>query len=141
MSAASEAIAALCERLRSHADNAPEISRQSIDIDAAASLIRTQAERIEKLEGTAAALIEAHGDTKGWDFVGWCQVLAEKVESLSAALEGVRTATANPLDALKSCEAWLSQWAQHVGGCAGGARCSCGLTRIQFEARAALERT
>lgn len=39
-----------------------------------------------KMREAAQALIEAHGDTKGIDFVGWCQVLAEKVDDLREAL-------------------------------------------------------
>lgn len=34
----------------------------------------------------AKALVAAHGDTANLDFVGWCQVLAERVAGLEAAI-------------------------------------------------------
>lgn len=38
------------------------------------------------------------------------------------------------LNALKSANAWLERWASHVGNCAGGESCSCGLSAVRFEA-------
>jgi len=72
VSATPEQIAELCERLRSHAANAPVISRQSIDMDAAAAVISAQAEEIARLEGAAGevwdeAYAEGAGDTAGWE--------------------------------------------------------------------------
>lgn len=40
--------------------------------------------------------------------------------------------------ALASCASWLERWAKHFGNCAGGAKCTCGLTAVSFEANAAL---
>jgi len=41
--------------------------------------------------------------------------------------------------ALRTAQAWLARWAVHVGGCRGGNLCTCGLTRAQWEAEAALD--
>jgi hypothetical protein len=51
--------------------------------------------------------------------------LAAENERLTAALDGA--------------EAWLDRWAQHVGVCRGGDLCTCGLSFIRLEARAALK--
>lgn len=72
MSATPEQIADLCERLRSHAANAPVISRQSIDMDAAAALLSSQAVEIERLQQEAGevwdeAYNEGACDTAGWE--------------------------------------------------------------------------
>lgn len=40
--------------------------------------------------------------------------------------------------ALSTAHAWLTRWAVHVGNCAGGVRCTCGLTAITVEAEIAL---
>ena len=40
--------------------------------------------------------------------------------------------------ALKIADSWLDRWAQHVGDCAGRDVCTCGLTRVRYDARAAL---
>jgi hypothetical protein len=57
----------------------------------------------------------------------------EKLEAQLAARSGE-----DVLSALKSAEAWLSRWPAHVGNCAGGNNCTCGLTAIRFEAAVAL---
>ena len=41
-------------------------------------------------------------------------------------------------EALATAEAWLDRWAAHVGSCAGGDRCTCGLTAVLAEVRSAL---
>lgn len=38
------------------------------------------------LLAAAQSLIEAHGDTKGIDFAGWCAILSDRVEDLKAAV-------------------------------------------------------
>ena len=40
--------------------------------------------------------------------------------------------------ALETCEAWMGHWAQHVGHCEGGDKCTCGRTAVLYEAGAAL---
>jgi hypothetical protein len=42
-------------------------------------------------------------------------------------------------EALKAAESWLERWAVHVGNCAGGRVCTCGLTLVQYETGAALK--
>ena len=37
------------------------------------------------------------------------------------------------VDALKTAEAWLTTWGSHVGNCAGGTRCTCGLEAVSAE--------
>jgi len=34
---------------------------------------------------------------------------------------------------IETADAWLARWAQHVGRCNGGDRCTCGLTAIRYE--------
>jgi hypothetical protein len=41
-------------------------------------------------------------------------------------------------DALKTADAWLQRWAEHVGNCAGEGECTCGLTRVRYEVAMAL---
>ena len=41
------------------------------------------------------------------------------------------------LEFIKGPEAWLDRWADHVGACAQGDRCTCGLTLARHEIRAA----
>ena len=41
-------------------------------------------------------------------------------------------------EALRSAAAWLDRWAVHVGACAGGDRCTCGLTAIRSEVASAI---
>lgn len=52
-------IAALCERLWGYSDTAPVISRQSMDMDAAAGVIVRQHEEIDRLERRVRVLEEA----------------------------------------------------------------------------------
>lgn len=40
--------------------------------------------------------------------------------------------------ALSSSASWLERWARHVGNCEGGAKCTCGLTAVSYDASAAL---
>ena len=47
-------------------------------------------------------------------------------------------ADAELVEALKTAEAWLARWAVHVGPCAEGELCTCGLTRVRFELEAAM---
>lgn len=42
------------------------------------------------------------------------------------------------LEALGIGESWLDRWAQHVGSCKGGDICTCGLTRVKYDLRAAI---
>lgn len=42
---------------------------------------------------------------------------------------------------LKSCEAWIDRWTDHVGHCRGGDECTCGRTAILYESRVALTAT
>ena len=42
-------------------------------------------------------------------------------------------------EGLEIAEAWLRRWAVHVGQCEGGDRCTCGLTRIRYDAAIALQ--
>jgi hypothetical protein len=44
----------------------------------------------------------------------------------------------DPIQALKSANAWLERWAVHVGNCRGGLACTCGLTLVRYEAERAL---
>ena len=82
-----ERIAVEMERLAGTYDEAGVISIYREDIFAAAKIIRAQAERVKNLEEAARALIDAHGDTRGIDFVGWCKVLSDKVAALEATLK------------------------------------------------------
>ena len=36
-------------------------------------------------------------------------------------------------EALEGAESWLDRWATHVGNCAGGEFCTCGLTFVRYE--------
>ena len=42
------------------------------------------------------------------------------------------------IDALKSCEAWLTRWGSHVAYCQGYPNCTCGLDAMRAEASIAL---
>jgi hypothetical protein len=42
-------------------------------------------------------------------------------------------------EALRFAHSWLGYWATHIGNCRGGQVCTCGLTRVRYDARAALE--
>ncbi len=42
-------------------------------------------------------------------------------------------------NALRAAESWLERWADHVGRCRGGEQCTCGLTAVQYDIRAALK--
>ena len=44
-------------------------------------------------------------------------------------------------EALKTTDAWLDRWARHIGDCPGIDGCTCGLTRVRYAARAALQET
>jgi hypothetical protein len=57
---------------------------------------------------------------------------ADTITALTAEVERLRAA-------LSGAEAWLDRWAQHVGVCRGGDLCTCGMSAIRFEARAALK--
>ncbi len=41
-------------------------------------------------------------------------------------------------EALKTADAWLDRWARHIGDCPGIDDCTCGLTRVRYEAITAL---
>jgi hypothetical protein len=56
------------------------------------------------------------------------------------AIAAWNTRQPNPavlVEALKTANAWLERWADHVGNC-DDAPCTCGLTRAQYETSAAL---
>lgn len=52
---------------------------------------------------------------------------AARIAELGEAKEG-----------LQSAEAWLDRWARHVGNCAQGPHCTCGLVRVQYDVQQAL---
>ena len=59
---------------------------------------------------------------------------ADAIEKLEADNARLREAMKGPL-------AWLERWAVHVGNCKGDSACTCGLTFVQHELRAALQET
>ena len=59
---------------------------------------------------------------------------ADHIEKLEADNARLREAMKGPL-------AWLERWAVHVGNCKGDSACTCGLTFVQHELRAALQET
>lgn len=42
------------------------------------------------------------------------------------------------VEALKTTNAWLDRWARHIGDCPGIDDCTCGLTRVRYEAETTL---
>lgn len=42
-------------------------------------------------------------------------------------------------DGLACAGAWLERWAVHVGNCRGDNLCTCGLTRVRYDATAAIK--
>ncbi len=42
------------------------------------------------------------------------------------------------VEALKTTDAWLDRWARHIGDCPGIDDCTCGLTRVRYEAETTL---
>lgn len=56
---------------------------------------------------------------------------ADRIEALTAEVERLR-------GALKTAGAWLDRWARHIGDCPGIDACTCGLTRVRYEATTAL---
>lgn len=62
--------------------------------------------------------------------------LTEAADTIIAQAEALEVAR----EAITCAEAWLDSWALHVGSCAGGDVCECGLTRIKFDCNQALAR-
>lgn len=56
----------------------------------------------------------------------------------ASLIERLRDERPDVLQALESASAWLERWARHVGSCAGGEQCTCGLTAIRAETEAAI---
>lgn len=63
-----------------------------------------------------------------------CEEIAATVEAQAREITRLREAMKGPL-------AWLERWAVHVGNCKGDSACTCGLTFVQHELRAALQET
>jgi hypothetical protein len=59
--------------------------------------------------------------------------------TLLRALDAMAEESARLKEAFFGPAAWLDRWAQHVGNCKGGDVCTCGLTFVRTEARAALK--
>ena len=57
--------------------------------------------------------------------------LRDCIETQAREIERLR-------EALKTAEAWLDRWARHIGDCPGIDDCTCGLTRVRYEATTAL---
>ena len=77
----------------------------------------------------AKALVEAlKRDTLTYD-QRW--KLVDIVETQAREIERLR-------GALKTADAWLDRWARHIGDCPGIDDCTCGLTRVRYEAITAL---
>jgi hypothetical protein len=55
-----------------------------------------------------------------------------------AKLDAAEAKLAKAVETASGPSAWLDDWAIHVGRCRGGARCSCGLSLAQHEARTTL---
>ena len=68
-----------------------------------------------------------------WGFPG----TAAFVEEIPTILRALRERD-QAVEALKTADAWLDRWARHIGDCPGIDGCTCGLTRVRYEARAAL---
>ena len=64
--------------------------------------------------------------------------LVETASDSRTIITTLRADLERKTEALTAAESWLERWASHVGKCAGGSQCTCGLTAIHYEARAAL---
>jgi len=56
-----------------------------------------------------------------------------------ARIAALEAENARKDEALRFAHSWLGYWATHIGNCRGGQVCTCGLTRVRYDARAALE--
>ena len=99
------------------------------------------ADHIEALTARAEAAEAREKECyEGWNF---CRSLALETIARAEAAEAERdalTAENRRLrEALEGAESWLDRWATHVGNCAGGGFCTCGLSLVRYETSAALK--
>lgn len=59
------------------------------------------------------------------------------VEEIPTILRALRERD-QAVEALKTTNAWLDRWARHIGDCPGIDDCTCGLTRVRYEAETTL---
>ena len=83
--------------------------------------------------------------THRWDGSAWQELPSEIEGCLSlladarARIAALTAEVARKDEALRFAHSWLGYWATHIGNCRGGQVCTCGLTRVRYDARAALE--
>lgn len=65
--------------------------------------------------------------------------LTTEIERLRAKLELIPENVERVKDGLACAGAWLERWAVHVGNCRGDNLCTCGLTRVRYDATAAIK--
>jgi hypothetical protein len=75
-------------------------------------------------------LVDIHGMM--YDDIDTIDAAKNRIEVLEAKLKQLQEEISGP-------EAWLDNWAQHVGKCQGGYVCTCGLTLARAELSAALK--
>ena len=75
-------------------------------------------------------LVDIHGMM--YDDIDTIDAAKNRIETLEAKIAQLRETIAGP-------EAWLDCWATHVGNCAGGYVCTCGLALARAELSAALK--
>ena len=114
---------------------AKEVERLRAALDEQVQWVKDLADSLMEAEGKIGVKnarieqLEAEAKRRTLDYLGQVGQLSDELERLRAALRGA--------------EAWLQNWAVHAGRCEGGNGCTCGLTAIRFDTRAALgeERT
>lgn len=83
--------------------------------------------------------------THRWDGSAWQELPSEIEGCLSlladarARIAALTAEVARKDEALRFAHSWLGYWATHIGNCRGGQVCTCGLTRVRYDARAALD--
>lgn len=79
-------------------------------------------------------IAEAICRRQGYFFEADLADLGDATAALQAIHDEGRAIVPNGVvDALKTAEAWLTTWGSHVGNCAGGTRCTCGLEAVSAE--------
>ena len=66
------------------------------------------------------------------------EALTARAEAAEAERDALTAENRRLREALEGAESWLDRWATHVGNCAGGEFCTCGLTFVRYETSAAL---
>lgn len=63
--------------------------------------------------------------------------LLARLDAITAERDALLAANEAATDALKTAASWLELHARHIGTCARGMACTCGLTRVRFEVESA----